>query len=149
MMKFNESKFYSKINKTGNCWVWMGCKDRQGYGLVTGGFKAHRLMMKLNGFSIDGQHVLHKCDNPSCVNPEHLFVGTNALNMADKVSKNRQHKPKGNINPKSKLTDNDVRYIRATYTGARGEKAQFAKQFDIDRGQIGKILSGNAWSHLI
>ena len=89
-------RFWNKVMKiveTDECWEWIAFKNKDGYGLF--GYngknqKAHRVSWQLhNGPIPDGLCVLHKCDNPSCVNPNHLFLGTNADNIKDRVNKNR------------------------------------------------------------
>lgn len=86
--------FYRKINKTDSCWLWMGKPDKDGYGKFTLNKKrqrAHRISYKLNIGPIpeDKPQILHHCDNPPCVRPEHLYAGTNKENMRDKVTRNR------------------------------------------------------------
>ena len=87
-------RFYSKAIEQGDCIVWTAAKNVEGYGRFhySGKFwMAHRLSWTLEiGEIPDGMHVLHKCDNPPCINVNHLFLGTNSDNVADKVSKNRQ-----------------------------------------------------------
>jgi DNA-binding CsgD family transcriptional regulator len=88
------------------CWEWLASKNRKGYGLFSSQLEssAHRFSYSHYVGEIPvGIHVLHKCDNPSCVNPNHLFLGSNADNMADKVAKGRQ--PKGKTHVFSTLTD--------------------------------------------
>ena len=95
-------RFWSFVDKKrdNDCWLWLGSKDENGYGRLAtqqgkSGIKAHRLSYELrNGAIPKGMFVCHKCDNPSCVNPSHLFIGTQKDNMQDCSMKNR-------INPKS------------------------------------------------
>lgn len=89
-------RFLSKIDKTSNtngCWVYTGRKDRDGYGRFDVGGKivgAHRYMLEISGIQVPTNKVVcHKCDNPSCVNPAHLFVGTQRDNVLDMYSKGR------------------------------------------------------------
>ena len=91
--------FWPKVEKTETCWIWQGAKDPRGYGRVYCTFKpkekvstlrAHKVALILSGIDVpNGMCVLHKCDNPSCVNPSHLFIGTQVDNMKDMASKGR------------------------------------------------------------
>src|SRR6266850_5551698 len=92
--KTPEERFWAKVDKTGQCWVWTGGKFRCGYGVVKRDgklLKAHRLAWQMHfGRIPDGAFIMHHCDNPPCVRPQHLFPGTNADNVADKIAKGRQ-----------------------------------------------------------
>lgn len=97
-LRFNEALFWSKVEKTETCWNWTACADGFGYGQLSvriGGkwrrVRAHRVSyMKNTGRTdTDGLCVLHKCDNPRCVRPEHLFLGTRDENMKDMAKKGR------------------------------------------------------------
>lgn len=87
--------FTDKIKKVEDCWEWQGELDRYGYGKFRVGkniVKAHRYSFELHNGEFDKKlHVLHRCDNPKCVNPSHLFLGTNRDNIIDKISKGRQN----------------------------------------------------------
>ena len=89
----DKARFWSKANDTGYCWEWQGSKNNDGYGhfkIHGGHITASRIAYQLiNGDIPDGLQVLHKCDNPSCVNPSHLFVGTVQDNMNDMIMKGR------------------------------------------------------------
>jgi len=105
--------FWNKVNKETNtgCWEWTGKLNRDGYGGFTMNHEAmhvHRWSMKLAGHDIAGHVVCHKCDNPKCVREDHLFLGTQADNVKDMITKGRY------VKPQSKLTDADLADIRSS-----------------------------------
>lgn len=134
------------------CWEWMGAKrKRSPYGMlsVAGSVvAAHRLSWEIhNGPIPPGMHVLHSCDNPSCVNPHHLSIGTHAENMADRGAKGRANHIVGNAHHKSKLTDDDVRAIRAfARRGISG--CHLAKLLAMDKSTIYDVIARNTWNHV-
>lgn len=111
---------------------------------------AHRVSYELhNGTIPDGLFVCHKCDNPACVNPKHLFLGTPDDNMKDKVKKGR-HKWNpptfhGEKHPMAKLTQAQVDEIRGLFATNTYKKVELAKRFNISNTHVGYILSGKAW----
>lgn len=140
-------RFWAKVKRDEpGCWVWTASKFWDGYGKFRLGatmVKAHRISFEIhNGQIPDGLHVLHKCDNPACVNPEHLFSGSHAENMADKEAKARGVSFRGSKHGRAKLTEADVAVIRA----ARGvTQQQLADQFGVSNQLISRIKSGGIW----
>lgn len=145
----NPDRFWSKVNKTDTCWLWIAGTDKDGYGLFKISnkmFKAHRLSWEIKFGAIkDNLWVLHKCDNPPCVNPKHLFLGTHQDNTDDKLLKNRQ--PRGENMPWSKLKEQDVLNIKdLLITGIH--KNILAKQFNVSVCTINDIIAHRSWKYL-
>ena len=111
-------RFWGFATPADGCWPWRGARQQQGYGQLRVGRKgpvisAHRLSWELhNGPIPEGLWVLHHCDNPPCVNPDHLFIGTQADNMAYMIAKGRKAKHYKAHTRVRKLTDDQVRAIR-------------------------------------
>lgn len=152
-MKTLKEIFWSKVSiKSENeCWEWLMSKDKCGYGRLMFNSireKAHRISWKLiNGEIPDGLYVCHKCDNPSCVNPKHLFLGTQKDNMVDMRKKNRQPSVLGEKNPKAKLTEEIVLEIRLLYQfGIR--QYEIAKMYKISRFLVFDIVHRRKWKHV-
>lgn len=145
-------RFWSKVDKSAGpdgCWLWTASCDRDGYGLfrIDGKLRgAHCVACELFVGSIAGYKVLHHCDNPPCVNPRHLWLGTDADNSADKAAKGRSSRLCGESNGAVKLTEKQVRVIRSL-KGVLSNRT-IAKQFAMGRTQIGAILTGRSWRHL-
>lgn len=158
-----ESRFWPKVNKDGPiqphcpeigpCWVWIGAITNDGYGHLGStshrkGVKVHRLSYELHHGDIPASLcVLHRCDNPPCVNPDHLFLGTRADNNADRESKGRGSDKHGEANPRSKLTEEDVKVIRQLRKEGLSQQA-IATRFGVVQVTISKILLGQLWSSL-
>jgi hypothetical protein len=138
-------RFWSKVDKSGECWTWTGAKLGAYGGFHMNGkvIGSHRVAYTLaHGEIPDGYHVLHRCDNPVCVNPDHLFTGTPKVNMADKVQKNRQRK--GERVPGHRLTEHDVAEIRDRF--AKGEsKASLARRYEVGWSTIRDVVCGVTW----
>jgi hypothetical protein len=132
------------------CWLWTGGISANGYGAIYSEGKqcgAHRVAYELHcGPIAVGLHVCHRCDVRSCVNPDHLFLGTIRDNNADMVAKgrNRYVPLRGSANGSAKLTDADVRAIRASQ---RGQVAT-ARAFGVAPSLISRIRQRKSWSHI-
>ena len=142
--------FWPNVEKKSKCWNWKGLK-LHGYGIVWTGkvqVKAHRFSWVLhNGEISRGSCVLHKCDNKSCVNPRHLFLGNQDDNMKDMVKKKRQALHRGEQNGRAKLVESDVREIRKRLSkGHRG--SDIAKDFNVNRVTIYSIRDRHLWGYL-
>ncbi len=134
----------------GECLVWTGGRDEDGYGLIwdRGKYtKAHRLALEIRiGRPLAaGEHSLHRCDNPPCFRPSHLFVGTNLVNQADKIAKMRY--TKGEEHPRSKLTPDQVLTILTRLSNGE-QLTRLAQEYGVSRGLIGHIKRGRNWRHL-
>lgn len=128
------------------CWLWGGNLHRQGYGRIFG-YYAHRLSYHIhNGEIPHGMHVLHRCDNPCCVNPDHLWLGTHADNMRDKFLKGRA--PSVHIYSEdrwnAKLTIKDILSIKAKYLFGMLQK-DIAAQYNVSRATICLIINNKTW----
>ena len=145
------SRFWLKVDigSDDDCWEWLACKNPKGYGQFQyekSIQQAHRVSYMINiGKIPDGLFVLHNCDNPSCVNPNHLFLGTNQDNVQDKVNKNRVHHPKGELNGRSKLTKKDIRTIRKLYASGNYFQYQLGEMFGVTQPTIGSIVNNQTW----
>jgi hypothetical protein len=148
-----EERFWAKVNKdTGtDCYEWIGSLNYKGYGYLTVDGKrmaAHRFSYLLNvGYIPFKMCILHSCDNPKCVNFDHLSVGTNADNIRDKVTKNRQYRPVGEKHPRSKLTENQVRDIK-NKINLGIKQIYIAKEYKVNEATISDIKIGRSWSHV-
>lgn len=148
MKKDLAERFWAKVQKTDGCWLWIGALLKTGYGSIRVNHKAeraHRVAYELvNGPIPSGMLVLHSCDNPQCVNPSHLRVGTKKENMQDAIE--RKLAPTGEKSPKSKLTTLDVVAIRAAIdAGVTGR--YLAKRFSVSESTISVIKNRKAWMH--
>ncbi len=146
-------RFRSKIETISKehdiCWEWAGFKMPSGYGRfrVGGNIEyAHRYSYKLYiGEIPKGLCVCHHCDNPSCVNPRHLFIGTHKDNMQDCISKGRGGRLSGEKHPRSILTWDEVDEIRRLYLSGECTQTEISKLFATDKQNIWHIVHYRSW----
>lgn len=144
-----EERFWSKVNKTDTCWLWTASCFDGGYGsfsVNSNNIGAHRYSYTLHkGEIAEGLCVRHTCDEPHCVNPDHLELGTQQENMNDKIQRNRQ--AKGIKNGRAKLTEDDVREIKI-FRGFGFEYDELGKMYGVCGTTIGRIITVKYWSHI-
>jgi hypothetical protein len=162
-------RFWSKVDRSGVCWVWTASRSTYGYGLlwIRGNVRmgAHRASWSLAHGPIPvGMEVCHRCDNPRCVNPAHLFLGTHAENMADMARKGRapggraygkrnarhtrpETTPRGERNGLAKLGAAAVLEIRQRHAAGETQRS-LARAFEVTRQNIGYIVRRETWGHV-
>jgi hypothetical protein len=155
-------RFWSKVDKSGECWIWTAARDRNGYGrfrLPSGHIGAHRMAWILEHGPIDDEtEVLHSCDNPPCV--RHLFTGTHADNMADAKTKGRTSPPPihrgdehwthqhperimtGENHPRHRFSDHRVTEIVQAYHQHSIPVTRLCQQYEISKSQLYRFVRG-------
>lgn len=149
-----ECSFWHRVAKTDKCWNWTGATHKFGYGefaYMNEWYRTHRFSYKLHFGDIPpNSHVLHRCDNPRCVNPDHLFLGSHTDNMRDMKLKGRAHKTTsyfGERHHKSKLSAADVIAIRKKLKNGTAIRA-LAREYCVNQGSIQGIDRGKNWKQL-
>lgn len=147
-----EAKYVGEPNS--GCWLWDASAQADGYGRMRIGDEtrlAHRLSYEHHRGPIPhGLLVLHRCDVPACVNPDHLFLGTNAENMVDMVRKGRsksEGRCRGERGPAAKLTDEKVRRIRDLGSAGMPQR-KIAAQVGVSQRSILRVLQHQTWRHV-
>lgn len=146
------ARFWSRVDKSGadGCWLWTSTKHK-GYGRARSGrgyVRAHRAAWELtNGPIPAGMCACHRCDNPSCVNPGHLFLGTHSENMADRNAKGRQARLSGTAHGNAKLTDERVAAMRADRAAGMIYREIGAK-YGVTTGAAHNVVTGKSWTHV-
>lgn len=142
-------KFWSRVDVCGadDCWEWQGARRRTNYGQMYVGDRMREathvsILIATGDWPEAGKVVCHHCDNPPCVNPNHLFVGTRAENNADKTAKRRC--PAGEKHWSAKLTESDVREILASPLS----QSKAGAKFGVAPITISHIRRGATWAHI-
>jgi len=150
-------RFWAKVDKGGDCWEWFGAINSAGYGNFNVYGKtvtAHRFSYEYHfgviPITIDNQRVCvcHHCDNRKCVNPKHLFLGTNTDNMADRDRKGRLDVKTGEKNGRSKLREVDVLNIRAIHANTKASKTDLARIYKVGVTAVCDIINFKSWRHI-
>ena len=152
-------RFWEKVDKSPghgpnyDCWIWKGATYDGGYGkfhwIDDRDMGAHRISWTIHYDKIPPKmEVCHTCDNPSCVNPEHLFLGTHKENMKDRERKGRRTPPKGEKNGKARLTEEQVIEIKKALKEGNISGTELAKIYKVTKVQISYIKLGKSWSHV-
>lgn len=145
-------RFWIFVNKTDTCWMWIGSRNNNGYGKFKVGshlISSHRFIFEtINGPIPPGKIIRHSCDNPICVNPDHLLVGTCQDNINDKCARGRVSRLNGEQNPNAKLLKSDIPMIRKLYKDGLSQK-EIGILFGVVKQSISHIMSQKTWHHII
>lgn len=161
LKKTDIDRFWSKVSicEEDKCWLWIGSKRRRGYGRFClqveknkdKSFVATRIAYFIH-YKINpvDKIVLHSCDNPECVNPNHLSLGSNLDNTNDMMNKKRGLEQFGNgsNHRQSKLTEQDVILIRNSYLKKEFSQTEIAKRYNVDSSSISNIVNRKSWTHI-
>lgn len=157
-----EVRFWSKVSHPrldSDCWNWSASKNNMGYGQIRfwgKTFTAHRIAWLIaNGPIPSDICICHRCDNPACVNPSHLFLGTQTDNLHDMIAKRRhgshlhpERRPRGEAHKRAKLTDSEVIGIRDCYKAGGISQSKIAAQYGVTRSAISLITRRKKWTHI-
>lgn len=144
-----EGRFWSKVDKSGECWLWTGGTNPKGYGKIKINGKwqlAHRVAYELQVGPIPpGLFACHHCDTPLCVRPEHLFLGTPRDNAHDMMAKGRHAFVAGSNNPNARLTQQQVDEMRRLRKTGNYTFIQLGAMYGVSASTVGRIFRGNLW----
>ena len=163
-MRSTEDRFWAKVDTSGECWEWTAARNSKGYGAFWDGTrhqKAHRYSWELQiGTIPEGLLVCHKCDNPKCVRPDHLFLGTYQDNAIDAINKGRMVPPpgyekyndawavRGERKGNAIFTDADIISIRERWRSGSATVREMADQYGTYRQTIRRIVKRERWAHI-
>lgn len=153
------ARFWKNVNKDGaynkrlksNCWEWTGAKVYK-YGsmsIYNRSVRAHRYSWEIRFGKIPkGKYVCHHCDNPSCVNPDHLYLGTPQDNMTDKVERGRHRVPVGERHGNARLTNETVIEMRQLYANGGHTHKSLAEMFGVSTSAAQCVIERKTWKHV-
>lgn len=148
-------RFWDRVDTGDGCWEWRGAKNRLGYGMLSGPefkggvVRAHRFAYALLiGPIPKGMVICHRCDNPSCCNPDHLFAGSQSDNIHDMWRKGRNRTPYGERASAAVLTEAQVREIRDVYARGAMNGVEIAACYGIGRSTVYSIINQETWKHV-
>jgi len=153
-MTFTEktlSRFWDKVKvrKENECWIWVGAKHPDGHGQILVGNRmefAHRVSFAISYGSPRDEFVCHRCNNPRCVNPKHLYTGTHNDNMNDMIQRGSV---KGSKNPSAKLNEDVVREIKIKVKNKDYRSIMsLAQQYGVSKSVISDIITKRKWKHV-
>lgn len=146
-LAFREGHHYEVVES--GCWEWLLSVNPDGYGHCSrtsyGSLRAHRASAIMHGMDVDGVNVNHKCHNRKCINPDHLYCGTQMENVRDCVNAGRFKSNKGEDNPRAILDWNKVREIRARYPAGGVSCADLARQYGVGWSTMDRLLRNISW----
>lgn len=148
----NRFRKFIKTDLDSGCLVWQGSRHRQGYGqfrYLGERWLSHRVAWQLHHGDIPkGMCVLHKCDNPPCVNIDHLFIGTARDNARDRDAKGRHHNPAGEAHYRAGITEKEVIRMRALYESGECTQKDLCEEFGITCPHVWLVVNRKSWRHI-
>lgn len=149
-----EERFLAKVRiADSGCWEWTGHLDKDGYGTISYGPHGAQVKVRAHRWAYErwvapipeGLLVCHRCDNPPCVNPDHLFTGTQSDNVRDSVQKGRKNPPIGSRNGRAVLDEDTVRLIRSLHIPRKMSYRRIAKQLGLGEGAVMAVIQRRNW----
>lgn len=142
----------TKVGGPDDCWLWLGAMDGESYGRIGidgTSVKVHRVMYNIYFGEIGDYQINHKCDIRNCVNPHHLYKGSQSENIQEMWDRGRRDKEemRGENNPKSKLTNEQAAEIKERLDNGEETHAEIAQDYPVTKSVIGNISAGLAWSY--